>query len=224
MMPDLHRSQPHKPCGRVSDNELRDSGVRCSSMGHQLPHLPLLFEKLHPKVSIGHPLRQLILKGYKGSAQRDNPQRWAEDSIGPLFWRASAFDQEPTFAIWSIQTTRTKKNPPKRVCLRRPAIRRKRLPSASCAVLQIRAGQGQQASARRSAAIGASRKVKLNKSACGSICPGQREPAGFQILTRAFISIEKSLAMFETTPLNQLLPNPSTNSESPITPIQGVLL
>jgi len=33
-----------------------------------------------------------------------------------------------------------------------------------------------------------------------------------------------SLTMFETTPINQLLPNPSTNSEPPITPIQGVLL
>jgi hypothetical protein len=33
-----------------------------------------------------------------------------------------------------------------------------------------------------------------------------------------------SLTMFETTPINQLLPNPSTNSESPIMPIQGVLL
>jgi hypothetical protein len=33
-----------------------------------------------------------------------------------------------------------------------------------------------------------------------------------------------SLTMFETTPINQLLPNPSTNSESQITPIQGVLL
>lgn len=33
-----------------------------------------------------------------------------------------------------------------------------------------------------------------------------------------------SLTMFETTPINQLLPNPSTFSEPPITPIQGVLL
>ena len=33
-----------------------------------------------------------------------------------------------------------------------------------------------------------------------------------------------SLAMFEKTPINQLLPNPSTNSEPLITPIQGVLL
>ncbi|OGA33797.1 MAG: hypothetical protein A3F75_09225 [Betaproteobacteria bacterium RIFCSPLOWO2_12_FULL_64_23] len=33
-----------------------------------------------------------------------------------------------------------------------------------------------------------------------------------------------SLTMFETTPINQLLLNPSTNSEPPITPIQGVLL
>jgi hypothetical protein len=33
-----------------------------------------------------------------------------------------------------------------------------------------------------------------------------------------------SLTMFETTPINQLLPNHSTNSEPPITPIQGVLL
>ena len=33
-----------------------------------------------------------------------------------------------------------------------------------------------------------------------------------------------SLTMFETTSINQLLPNPSTNSEPPITPIQGVLL
>ena len=33
-----------------------------------------------------------------------------------------------------------------------------------------------------------------------------------------------SLTMFETTPINQLLPNPSTNSESQIKPIQGVLL
>ena len=33
-----------------------------------------------------------------------------------------------------------------------------------------------------------------------------------------------SLTMFETTPINQLLPNPSANSEPPITPIQGVLL
>jgi hypothetical protein len=33
-----------------------------------------------------------------------------------------------------------------------------------------------------------------------------------------------SLTMFETTPINQLLPNSSTNSEPPITPIQGVLL
>ena len=33
-----------------------------------------------------------------------------------------------------------------------------------------------------------------------------------------------SLTMFETTPINQLLPNPSSNSEPPITPIQGVLL
>ena len=33
-----------------------------------------------------------------------------------------------------------------------------------------------------------------------------------------------SLTMFETTPINQLLPNLSTNSEPPITPIQGVLL
>ena len=33
-----------------------------------------------------------------------------------------------------------------------------------------------------------------------------------------------SLTMFETTPINQLLPNPSTDSEPPITPIQGVLL
>ena len=33
-----------------------------------------------------------------------------------------------------------------------------------------------------------------------------------------------SLTMFETTPINQLLPNPSTHSEPPITPIQGVLL
>jgi hypothetical protein len=32
-----------------------------------------------------------------------------------------------------------------------------------------------------------------------------------------------SLTMFETTPINQLLPNPSTNSGQPITPIQGVL-
>jgi hypothetical protein len=33
-----------------------------------------------------------------------------------------------------------------------------------------------------------------------------------------------SLTMFETTPINQLLPDTSTNSEPPITPIQGVLL
>jgi hypothetical protein len=33
-----------------------------------------------------------------------------------------------------------------------------------------------------------------------------------------------SLTMFETTPINQLLPNPSTHSEPPITPIQSVLL
>lgn len=33
-----------------------------------------------------------------------------------------------------------------------------------------------------------------------------------------------SLTMFETTPINQLLPHPSTDSESPIMPIQGVLL
>ncbi len=33
-----------------------------------------------------------------------------------------------------------------------------------------------------------------------------------------------SLTMFETTPINQLLPNSSTNSEPPIAPIQGVLL
>ena len=33
-----------------------------------------------------------------------------------------------------------------------------------------------------------------------------------------------SLTMFETTPINQLLPTPSTNSEPPLTPIQGVLL
>lgn len=33
-----------------------------------------------------------------------------------------------------------------------------------------------------------------------------------------------SLTMFETTPINQLLPNLSTNSEPPISPIQGVLL
>ena len=33
-----------------------------------------------------------------------------------------------------------------------------------------------------------------------------------------------SLTMFETTPINQLLPTPSSNSEPPITPIQGVLL
>ena len=33
-----------------------------------------------------------------------------------------------------------------------------------------------------------------------------------------------SLTMFETTPINQLLPNPSTNSEPPISPIQSVLL
>ena len=33
-----------------------------------------------------------------------------------------------------------------------------------------------------------------------------------------------SLTIFETTPINQLLPNPSANSEPPITPIQGVLL
>jgi len=33
-----------------------------------------------------------------------------------------------------------------------------------------------------------------------------------------------SLTMFETTPINQLLPNPSKHSEPPITPIQGVLL
>ena len=33
-----------------------------------------------------------------------------------------------------------------------------------------------------------------------------------------------SLTMFETIPINQLLPNPSSNSEPPITPIQGVLL
>jgi hypothetical protein len=33
-----------------------------------------------------------------------------------------------------------------------------------------------------------------------------------------------SLTMFETTPINQLLPNHSTNSEPPIMPIQGVLL
>jgi len=33
-----------------------------------------------------------------------------------------------------------------------------------------------------------------------------------------------SLTMFETTPINQLLPNPSTNSEPPSTPIQGILL
>ena len=32
-----------------------------------------------------------------------------------------------------------------------------------------------------------------------------------------------SLTMFETTPINQLLPNSSTNSGQPITPIQGVL-
>ena len=33
-----------------------------------------------------------------------------------------------------------------------------------------------------------------------------------------------SLTMFETTPINQLLPNPSTNSDSPMPPIQGVLI
>jgi IS4 transposase len=33
-----------------------------------------------------------------------------------------------------------------------------------------------------------------------------------------------SLTMFETTPINQLLPNLSTNSEPPISPIQDVLL
>ena len=33
-----------------------------------------------------------------------------------------------------------------------------------------------------------------------------------------------SLTMFETTPIDQLLPNPSTTSEPPISPIQGVLL
>jgi hypothetical protein len=33
-----------------------------------------------------------------------------------------------------------------------------------------------------------------------------------------------SLTMFETTPINQLLPNPSTNLEPPKSPIQGVLL
>lgn len=33
-----------------------------------------------------------------------------------------------------------------------------------------------------------------------------------------------SLTMFETIPINQLLPNPSANSEPPITPTQGVLL
>ena len=33
-----------------------------------------------------------------------------------------------------------------------------------------------------------------------------------------------SLTMFETTPINQLLPNTSTNSEQSIAPIQGVLL
>ena len=33
-----------------------------------------------------------------------------------------------------------------------------------------------------------------------------------------------SLTMFETTPINQLLPNPWINSEPPIMPIQGVLL
>ena len=33
-----------------------------------------------------------------------------------------------------------------------------------------------------------------------------------------------SLTMFETTPIDQLLPNLSTNSEPPIAPIQGVLL
>lgn len=33
-----------------------------------------------------------------------------------------------------------------------------------------------------------------------------------------------SLTMFETTPINQLLQNPSTHSEPPITPTQGVLL
>ncbi len=33
-----------------------------------------------------------------------------------------------------------------------------------------------------------------------------------------------SLTMFETTPINQLLPTLSTNSEPPISPIQGVLL
>jgi IS4 transposase len=33
-----------------------------------------------------------------------------------------------------------------------------------------------------------------------------------------------SLTMFETKPINQLLPTPSTNSEPPITAIQGVLL
>jgi len=33
-----------------------------------------------------------------------------------------------------------------------------------------------------------------------------------------------SLTMFETTPINQLLPNSSTHSEPPTTPIQGVLL
>jgi len=33
-----------------------------------------------------------------------------------------------------------------------------------------------------------------------------------------------SLTLFETIPINQLLPNPSTHSESPITPIQLVLL
>jgi len=33
-----------------------------------------------------------------------------------------------------------------------------------------------------------------------------------------------SLTMFETTPINQLLQNPLTNSEPPISPIQGVLL
>ena len=33
-----------------------------------------------------------------------------------------------------------------------------------------------------------------------------------------------SLTMFKTTPINQLLQNPSTQSEPPITPTQGVLL
>ena len=33
-----------------------------------------------------------------------------------------------------------------------------------------------------------------------------------------------SLTMFETTPINQLLPNTPTNSEQSFAPIQGVLL